>query len=296
MATITAKQVQELRERTGAGLMDCKKALLAADGDIGSAIEVMRKTGQAKADKKAGRIAAEGIVLFRVSSDGKVAVMLEINCETDFVARDEQFTRFAEAVAAQALLAKAKDVATLLALPLVGNSGQTIEEARQELVAKIGENIQIRRIVLVESTGFVGSYVHGGRIGVLVDLNGGDAQLGKDLAMHIAANNPLVVNRNQVPNDIIEKEREIFSAQAQSSGKPPAVLEKMVEGRINKFLDEMSLVGQPFVKDPNTTVGKLLEHANAKVNNFVRFAAGEGIEKQSEDFVDAVMAQVRGEQ
>lgn len=295
MATITAKQVQELRERTGAGLMDCKRALETAHGDIIAAIEIMRKSGQAKADKKAGRIAAEGIVLCRTSSDGKVGVIIEINCETDFVARDEQFTRFAEAVVAQALSARAKDVAMLQALPLVGSSGQTVEEARQALVAKIGENIQIRRVELFESKGLVVSYVHGGRIGVLVDLNGGDAQLGKDLAMHIAANNPLVVNRNQVPNDIIANEREIFSAQAQSSGKPQAILEKMVEGRINKFLDEVSLLGQPFVKDPNTTVGQLLEHANVKVNNFVRFAVGEGIEKQAEDFVDAVMAQVRGE-
>lgn len=294
MATITAKQVQELRERTGAGLMDCKRALENANGDIDTAIEVMRKSGQAKADKKAGRTAAEGVILLLTSSDGKLGVMVEINCETDFVARDEQFKQFAEAVIAQALLAKAKDVATLQALPLVGNTGQTIEEARQALVAKIGENIQIRRVALIESKGLVASYVHGGRIGVLVDLNGGDVQLGKDLAMHIAANNPLVVNRNQVPADVIENERGIFSAQAQASGKPQAILDKMVDGRINKFLDEVSLLGQPFVKDADKTVGQLLEHANAKVTSFVRFAVGEGIEKQSEDFVDAVMAQVRG--
>lgn len=295
MATISAKQVQELRERTGAGLMDCKRALENANGEINAAIELMRKSGQAKADKKAGRVAAEGIILLLTSKDHKFGVIVEINCETDFVARDEQFMRFAEAVIAQALLAKAKDVATLQALPLVGSSGQTIEEARQALVAKIGENIQIRRVALIESKERVASYVHGGRIGVLVDLEGGDEQLGKDLAMHIAANNPLVVNRNQVPADVIENERGIFNAQAQSSGKPPAILEKMVEGRINKFLDEVSLLGQPFVKDPDKTVEKLLEQAKAKVNSFVRFAVGEGIEKQTEDFVDAVMAQVRGE-
>lgn len=289
--TITAKMVQDLRERTGAGLMACKKALSASNGDLEAAIETMRKSGQATADKKAGRIAAEGIIIIKSSADHKFAIILEINCETDFVARDEQFKHFAEMAATAALQAKAKDVATLLNLTV---GGQTVEEARRALVSKIGENIQIRRLALVESTGVVASYIHGGRIGVLVNLVGGDIQLGKDLAMHIAANNPLVVMGNQVSSDLIAKEKEIFSAQAQASGKPAAIIEKMIDGRIKKFLDEVSLMGQPFVKDPNITVAQLLEQKGAKVSQFVRYGVGEGIEKQTENFVDAVMAQVRG--
>lgn len=295
MSTVTAKMVQELRERTGgAGFMDCKRALEEANGDIEKAVEIMRKSGQAKADKKAGRVAVEGEVLAVSSADHKDAVIVEINCETDFVARDEQFKSFAKNVIAHALAAKAKDVNAILQLPIASHASQTIEEARKALIAKIGENIQIRRMAFIETKGHVASYIHGGRIGVLVDYQGGDAQLGKDLAMHIAANNPLVIQRNQVSNDLIEKEREIFSAQAQASGKPQAIIEKMVEGRINKFIDEVSLLGQPFVKNPDITVGQLLEQANAKVNNFVRYAVGEGIEKEEENFVDAVMAQVRG--
>lgn len=289
--TITAKMVQDLRERTGAGLMDCKKALAASNGDLEAAIEAMRKSGQAKADKKAGRVAAEGAVIIKVSVDQKSAFIVEINCETDFVARDEQFKHFAETAAAAGLQAKAKDIETLSNLSL-GN--QTVDEARRALVSKIGENIQIRRVALVESSGLVASYLHGGRIGVVVDLAGGDIQLGKDLAMHIAANTPIVVHGNQVPSDVISKEKEIFSAQAQASGKPAAIIEKMVDGRIKKFLDEVSLMGQPFVKDPNMTVSQLLDQKGAKVNQFIRFGVGEGIEKQTENFVDAVMAQVRG--
>lgn len=291
---ITAENVRELRERTGAGLMECKKALEAANGDINAAIEAMRKSGQAKADKKAGRVAAEGVIICAASSDGKTAAMLEINCETDFVARDESFQQFANAAAATALAGNTQDVNALMSLPLTTNVAQTVEQARQALIAKIGENIQIRRIALVTTTGTIGSYIHGGRIGVLVQLNGSDVQLGKDIAMHIAASNPLVVTREEVPADLIAKEKEIFSAQAQASGKPAAVIEKMIEGRINKFLDEISLVGQPFVKDPGTTVAQLLTKSNAKVEGFVRFAVGEGIEKQEENFRDAVMAQVRG--
>lgn len=292
--TVSAKQVQDLRERTGAGLMDCKKALASAQGDVEAALEIMRKSGQAKADKKAGRIAAEGAIFAAVGEDSKTAILVDINCETDFVARDEQFKHFADAVVASALHAKTKDVAALLALPWRDNAVQTIEEARQALIAKIGENIQIRRIAFMETKGTLAAYIHGGRIGVLVDYTGGDIQLGKDIAMHIAASHPLVVQRNQVPNDIIEKEKEIFSAQAQASGKPAAVIEKMIEGRINKFVDEISLMGQPFVKDPNMTVAQLLDQAHAKVNHFVRFAVGEGIDKQTENFVEAVMAQVKG--
>lgn len=292
MSSITAKMVQDLRERTGSGLMDCKRALEASGGDLEMAIEAMRKSGQAKADKKAGRVAAEGVVLIKVSVDGKSAVLIEINCETDFVARDEQFKQFAETAINNALQAKTKDVAALSATKV---GAHTLEETRQALVSKIGENIQIRRIVFMETKGVLASYIHGGRIGVLVDLLGGDIHLGKDLAMHIAANSPLVAYKNQVPADVIAKEKEIFSAQAQTSGKPAAIIEKMIEGRINKFVDEISLMGQPFVKDPNVTVGQLLDQKGAKVNSFVRYAVGEGIEKQTENFVDAVMAQVRGE-
>lgn len=289
--SITAAQVQELRERTGAGLMDCKKVLVTAEGDIEAAIEIMRKSGQAKADKKAGRIAAEGIILIQVSPDNKTAAMVEINCETDFVARDEQFLHFANGVGKRALEAKTNDVAELSAMTFAAN--ETIEQHRQGLIAKIGENIQIRRMAVIEAKGTISSYSHGGRIGVLIDVTGGDAQLGKDLAMHIAASNPIVVNRNQVPAEIIEKEKEVFSAQAQASGKPQAIIDKMIDGRISKFVDEVCLAGQPFVKDPNTTVSQLLDQAGAKVNSFVRYAAGEGIEKQTENFVEAVMAQVK---
>ncbi len=292
MSTITAAQVQELRERTGAGMMECKRALQSVNGNIEAAIEAMRKSGQAKADKKEGRVAAEGIIVVKNSNDNKMAVVIEINCETDFVARDESFKELASKIAEKALENKTTDLAALIELPL-GND-MTVEQARRALVAKIGENIQIRRLSLVTTDGMVASYVHGGRIGVLVELTGGEPQLGKDLAMHIAANNPIVVNREDVPKDSVEKEKEIFSAQAQSSGKPAAIIEKMVEGRINKFLDEVSLVGQPFVKDPSVTVAQLLQQHNAKVVKFIRFAVGEGIEKQSEDFVEAVMAQVRG--
>jgi elongation factor Ts len=292
MTTITASLVQELRERTGAGMMECKKALVNANGDIETAIEAMRKAGQAKADKKEGRVAAEGIIVVKNSSDNKSAAIIEINCETDFVGRDESFKEFATKTADKALAGKATDLNALLVLPL--DNGMTVEEARRALVAKIGENIQIRRISAINTSGTVASYVHGGRIGVLVELTGGDAQLGKDLAMHIAANNPLVVNREEVSKDVVEKEKEIFSAQAQASGKPAAIIEKMIGGRISKFLDEVSLVGQPFVKDPSITVEQLLKQHNAKVVKFIRFAVGEGIEKQADNFVAEVMAQVRG--
>lgn len=289
--SITAAQVQELRERTGAGLMDCKRVLQSVNGDIEAAIEAMRKSGQTKADKKAGRIAAEGIVIVKSTADHKIAVILEINCETDFVGRDADFKHFAEQVANKALNGKIHDLSALSASPL--ENDLTVEQARQALIAKIGENIQLRRLQLIESHDMIASYVHSGRIGVLVEIAGGNAQLGKDLAMHIAANHPLVVNRTDVPQDLVAKEKEIFSAQAQTSGKPAAIIEKMVEGRINKYLDEVSLMGQPFVKDPNMTVEKLLQQANAKVIRFVRFAVGEGIEKETANFAEEVMAQVR---
>jgi elongation factor Ts len=290
--TITAKQVGELRDRTGAGMMECKKALEASGGDIEAAIEAMRKAGSAKADKKAGRIAAEGLVLVLTSKDGKAAVMVEINCETDFVARDENFKNFAEKVVEIALAARAKSVESLLNLPYA--EGVTVEQARAALVAKIGENVQIRRVACIESNDSVASYVHGGRIGVLVELKNGNEQLGRDLAMHIAASNPLVITREEVPADLITKEKEIFSAQAQSSGKPAAVIEKMIEGRVKKYLDEVALLGQPFVKNPDNTISQLLDQTHAKVISFTRFAVGEGIEKPTENFVEAVMEQVRG--
>lgn len=291
--TVTAEMVAKLRERTGAGMMECKKALTAANGDIEAAIEAMRKSGQTKADKKADRVAAEGIIATQISADGKSAVILEINCETDFVGRDDNFLQFANSAAATALAGKAQDIEQLSGLTLHG-ANQTVEEARRALVAKIGENIRIRRMTLMQTDGTVGAYIHGGRIGVLVELSNGDVSLGKDLAMHIAACNPMVINRNEVPAEHVAKEREIFSAQAEASGKPANVIEKMIEGRINKFLDEVSLMGQPFVKNPDQTVGQLLDQASAKVKTFIRFAVGEGIEKQEENFRDAVMAQVMG--
>lgn len=290
--TVTAEQVRELRERTGAGLMECKKFLTENNGSIEDAFEAMRKAGQAKADKKSGRIAADGLIVTKVNAAQDCGVIIEINCETDFVARSDDFKHFAEAVAMAALTHKVQDVASLVNLSL--DNQVTVEQARQALIAKIGENVQIRRVELQAAKGKLTSYVHGGRIGVLVDIAGGDEQLGKDLAMHIAANSPVVISREQVPAELIAKEKEVFSAQAQSSGKPPAIIEKMIEGRINKYLDEISLLGQPFVKNPDVTVAQLLQQANAKVAVFTRFAVGEGIEKQMTNFADEVMAQVRG--
>lgn len=287
---ITAAQVKELRERTGAGMMECKKALVETDGDIEKAIEQMRKSGAAKADKKAGRIAAEGVVIVKVSDDNKKAIIVEINSETDFVAKDQNFQTFADLTATTALQNSIGDIDALLEATV---DGATIDEKRKELIAKIGENIQIRRIDLLETTGSLGVYVHGGRIGVLVDLNTDNNELAKDIAMHVAASSPLVVSRDDVSEDIIAKEKEIFAAQAEQSGKPAEIIEKMIGGRINKFLDEVSLLGQPFVKDPNTKVGQLLKSKGSEVTTFIRFAVGEGIEKKEENFVEEVMAQVR---
>jgi elongation factor Ts len=284
--------VMKLRERTGAGMMECKKFLIASNGDIEQAIIEMRKAGQAKADKKADRIAAEGVIVVARSADGKDAVMLEINSETDFVARDTNFTEFANKVAETALKMKTTDVAKLAEETIAGGD-VTVEQARQELVAKIGENIKLRRIEVVHTDGVVGSYLHGSRIGVLVALKKGDEALAKDIAMHIAASRPLVVSSEQVPADAIENEREIFAAQARDSGKPQEIIAKMIEGRISKFIDEVSLLGQPFVKDPNKKVGQLLKEKNAEVASFTRFAVGEGIEKKEDNFVEEVMAQVR---
>ena len=292
MSTISAGLVMKLRKRTGAGMMECKKFLIATNGDIEVAITEMRKAGQAKADKKADRVAAEGSIVTARSSDERSCVMIEINSETDFVARDENFTDFANNVAEAALNSTVNDIAALSNLTLP--SGITVEQARQELVAKIGENIKLRRIERMSiEGGVVGYYLHSSRIGVMVVLKNGDEALAKDIAMHIAASKPMVVNRDQVSAEAIENEREIFTAQAKESGKPQEIIDKMIEGRINKFIDEVSLLGQPYVKDPNTKVGQLLKEKNAEVISFVRYEVGEGIEKKEDNFVEEVMAQVR---
>jgi elongation factor Ts len=295
---ITASLVKELRERTGAGMMECKKALTETDGDIEAAIENMRKSGQAKAAKKAGRTAADGVIVTARSADGARAVLVEVNCETDFVAKDENFKSFADAVGERVLNSDAADVESLMAMPLHEGEDTTIEEARQALVSKIGENMNVRRFVRIDAAGTIASYSHGVRIGVLVDISGADEALGRDLAMHIAASNPVCVNEQEVPAEMLAKEREITEAQAKESGKPDNIVEKMVAGRMRKYLAEITLVGQAFVKDPDTTVAKLLESNNATVNRFVRFEVGEGIEKKVEDFREEVMAQAaaaRGE-
>ena len=294
---ITAALVKELRERTGAGMMECKKALVETDGDIEAAIENMRKSGQAKADKKAGRTAADGVIVIKTSPDSKSAVIVEVNCETDFVAKDDNFKSFAEAVAERALHSAVADVEALMALPLHEGEDTTIEEARQGLVAKIGENMNVRRFERIDTEGTLASYQHGVRIGVLVDIDT-DAELGRDIAMHIAASNPVCVDEDGVPADLLAKERDIVETQAKESGKPDNIVEKMVEGRMRKYLSEITLKGQPFVKDPDTTVGKLLDGKGARVSGFVRFEVGEGIEKKVEDFREEVMAQAaaaRGE-
>lgn len=286
---ITASLVKELRERTGAGMMDCKKALTEAGGDIEAAIEEMRKSGMAKAAKKAGRVAAEGGVV--IKQDGGKAVIIEVNSETDFVANDDNFKAFATDVADIALAEQSTDVEALMAAPM---GGETVETSRQQLIQKIGENINVRRFEILTSDAVVGAYQHGARIGVLVEVEGGDEALAKDIAMHIAASRPVCVSEDQVPQETLDKEKEIFSAQAAESGKPPEIIEKMVTGRIAKFLKEITLLGQPFVKDPDTTVEKLLKGANASVKSFIRYEVGEGIEKKEDNFAEEVMAQAKG--
>jgi len=292
---ITAALVKELRERTGAGMMECKNALVETDGDIDAAIEAMRKSGQAKAAKKAGRTAADGVVVIDIAGDAKGGVMLEVNCETDFVAKDANFAAFAESVTARALASDAKDVEALSALPLKAGGDTSIAQVREELVTKIGENIQLRRMVRFDDVqGELYSYRHGVRIGVVVELEGGDAALGKDIAMHIAASNPMCVGADQVPVEVLEKEKDIFRAQALESGKPANIVEKIIGGRVRKYLEEVTLLGQAFIKDTDTSVEKLLNQAGAKVLRFARVEVGEGIEKKAENFADEVMAQVRG--
>ncbi|HFE48354.1 MAG TPA: elongation factor Ts [Chromatiaceae bacterium] len=292
---ITAALVKELRERTGAGMMECKKALVESDGDIEAAIEQMRKSGSAKAAKKAGRTAADGLVIVKISDDGKKAVITEVNCETDFVAKDENFSGFAEAVAECALNNDVDSVEALSQLPLKAGEAQTVEEARTELVAKIGENMSVRRFERISTdSGMLASYRHGVRIGVVVALEGGDEALGKDIAMHVAASNPAYISEDQVDPAVVEKEKDIFRTQALESGKPENIVDKIIEGRVRKFLGEITLVGQPFVKDPDVTVGKLLADKGATVKRICRYEVGEGIEKKSENFADEVMAQIRG--
>jgi len=293
---ISAAQVKELCERTGFGMMECKKALVEAGGDMDAAAEALRVAGIAKADKKASRVAAEGLVAVETSADGKTAAIVEVNCETDFVAKKEDFQAFAHAIAKRVLADDPADIDALLAMPLHDGDATSIEDARKALIATIGENISVRRFVRVESSGRISTYTHGVRIGVLVDVDGGDAELGRDLAMHIAAHDPrpVCVSEDQVPAELVAKEREIFTAQARESGKPENIIEKMIEGRIRKFLGEITLLGQSFVKDPDQTVGTLLQSANASVLAFHRIELGEGIEKKTENFADEVMAQVKG--
>jgi len=289
-AVISASLVKELRERTGAAIMDCKHALVTANGDLEAAIEAMRVSGQAKAVKKASRVVAEGVVMIR--HDGKIGVMLEVNCETDFVARDVSFLDFTTKVVDLALKNEIETTEALMDAKFA--SGESVEEVRQVLITKIGENIQLRRLALMRAESVLGSYSHSGKIGVLVNLSGGDEVLAKDLAMHIAASKPAVILPEQVSQDLVEAERKIQIEQALESGKPKELIDKMIEGRMKKFLNEVSLVGQPFVKDPSVTVADLLKKNAAKVVDFVRFEAAEGIEKKVDNFAEEVMAQVKG--
>jgi len=292
---VTAEAVKALRERTGAGMMECKKALVEANGDLEAAAEAMRKSGLAKADKKAGRVAAEGVIAIERGADGRSAAIVEVNSETDFVAREKDFQSFAAEVAKAALSASPADLEALLATKLP--TGQTVEETRRALIARIGENIGVRRFEIVTTAGHLASYLHGSRIGTLVLLEGGDETLGRDLAMHVAAINPQYLSVDEVPADFLAKEREIEMAKAEAEAqgkKPREIIAKMVEGRLRKSLGEITLLGQPFVRDPEVTVEKLLAKSGAKVRGYVRYEVGAGIEKKQENFADEVMAAVRG--
>lgn len=291
--SVTAESVRQLRERTGAGMMECKKALVETAGDLEAAAELMRKQGLAKADKKASRVAAEGVITTASSADGKAAVLVEVNCETDFVARGEEFTAFAKDVAAVALASRPTDVADLGTKKLA--SGETIDERRRALVAKIGEKISVRRFERIDSTGLLGTYLHGTRIGTLVAIEGGDVALAKDLAMHVAASNPAYLSAADVPEEAKAKERsiriEIMKNDEKNKGKPENILAKIVEGGMNKWLGEITLLGQLFVKDDKLTIEKLLASAKSKVLRYARLEVGAGIEKKQDDFVAEVMAQ-----
>jgi len=286
MTAISASMVKELRERTGLGMMECKKALVEAEGSIETAIENLRKSSGMKAAKKAGRVSADGVVAVKVSDDNKVALVVEINSETDFVARDDNFLSFVDEVVDTAFANKQLDVADLM--------DGDLEAKRSGLVQKIGENISVRRLQFVEAD-TVGAYVHGNRrIAVLIGLNGGTAELAKDVAMHVAAVNPMHISRDDVSDDVVAKEREIYSAQAEQSGKPAEIVAKMVDGRISKFLAEISLLEQAFVKDPDTKVGDLVKKAGAEIVSMVRYEVGDGIEKEEVDFAAEVAAQLKG--
>lgn len=289
MAEITAAMVKELRERTDLGMMECKKALQETNGDMTAAEDLLRIRSGAKATKAAGRVAAEGMIASYISDNRQLGALVEVNSETDFVAKNDEFQAFGRDVAQLVADQNPQDVAAIAETKLA--SGKTVEDTRKELVMKLGENISVRRFVRFDTQGQLASYLHGLKIGVLVDYTGGDEQLGKDIAMHIAASKPVCVSREEVPADLLDKEREIYSAQAAESGKPANIVEKMVEGRINKYLAEVTLLGQPFVKNPDETVEKLLKSKGARVNRFAMFVVGEGIEKKVTDFAAEVAAQ-----
>lgn len=293
MAEITAALVKELRERTGSGMMECKRALQETGGDIEAAVELMRKAGQAKADKKASRVAAEGLIVIRQATGA--AAMVEINCETDFVTKNDDFRAFADAVAETVLSDEPADLDALLTLRMA--NGQSVEQNRRDCIARIGENINVRRFArLASARGVLGCYLHGARIGVLVELEGGDADLAKDIAMHVAASRPLCVSADQVPADLVAKEREIYAAQAAASGKPAHIVEKIVEGKLRDYYEAVTLLGQPFIKaEDKQSVENLLKARKAQVIRFERFELGEGIEKKADNFAADVMAQVRGD-
>ncbi|PIZ04023.1 MAG: elongation factor Ts [Gammaproteobacteria bacterium CG_4_10_14_0_8_um_filter_38_16] len=291
MSEVTASMVKTLREMTDAGMMECKKALVETKGDMELAVDYLRKNGQAKAAKRAGKIAAEGAIVVAVSADKMRACMVEVNCETDFVARDENFKSFADQLAQVGLSINTDDVATLMSHTV---EGKTVEAVRETLVAKIGENVQARRMVTLSASGCVGFYLHGDRIGVLVAIDKNNPELAKDIAMHVAATNPAAIDSNSLSPDVIAKERSIVAAQAETSGKPANIIEKMVEGRLQKFVQEVCLVYQPFVKNPDQKVQDLLKAAGATVLSFVRFEVGEGVEKPVTDFAAEVSETLKG--
>jgi elongation factor Ts len=293
---VSAAQVKELRERTGLGMMECKNALVESDGDMDKAIEWLRKRAGAKVDKKSGRIAAEGRISAHLSAERKLAALVEVNSETDFVAKEEGFTSFADAVAACVVRHDPRDVAALVTLPLEDGKDDTVQQVCDGLIARLGEKIGVRRFVRYQTdVGKLDAYVHAGsRIGVLVELQGGEDALAHDIALHVAAMRPEYLTSDDVPPEVVSKEKEILMEQARDSGKPPEIIEKMVAGRLNKYLGEQTLLGQPFVRDADITVGKLLEKSGAKVTRFCRFEVGEGMEKKSSDFAAEVMAQTKG--
>lgn len=289
--SISASMVKELRERTGAGMMECKKALQESNGNIDSAIELLRTSGQAKAEKKAKRVAAEGKIVIKNNLEN--AVIVEINSETDFAANDSNFTDFANSIADVLLQNEISDINSLNDLKL--SDDVSVEEARTNLISKIGENISIRRFDKIHQAINIGEYSHGSRIGVIVSLDKSDPDLAKDIAMHIAASNPVCLDEEDVPEDLVSREKRIFLEQASSSGKPPEIIEKMVEGRMKKFFKEITLLGQSFIKDPDISIRNLLDKSEAKVQSFIRYEVGEGIEKKEENFADEVMKQIKGD-